>query len=455
MGWLTYQVHRRVLGARWSLQQRLTPAGRLVALGLALTGLLGMDPEQAVAGQVFALLLCLLVVARAWTWRFEARFSVQRRLPRFGTVGQRLVYSLQVHNQTGRLWRGLEVLEERTEDRPTWPQFKQWLGSGQGFRSFRLARRWPPGFGARLARVKPGFLPVLPPRGQAQGQMELLPLRRGAVRLEAVLVARRDPLGLVRGWVRVAQPQTVLILPKRYPLPPLALPGQLQYQQGGVVFASSVGESEEFVALRYYRPGDPVRHVHWRSSARVGRLVVKEFEDEFFVRHAVVLDTFAPPGQEAVFEEAVSLAASLLCTVQTQESLVDLMFVGLETVCLTTGRGVAQVDRALEVLAGVEPCRDKPFTALQALVLQHAGALSGCLCLLLAWDEPRRELARRLQALGLPLWVWVVADPAQARRIRAASEPDRPEQFLVLQAGQIEAGLRQLEAVQWRLGAGR
>src|SRR5262249_52154644 len=163
-------------------------------------------------------------------------------------------------------------------------------------------------------------------------------------------------LNLFRGFARVSLPQTVLILPKRYPLPEFALPGTHKYQQGGVAFAASVGESEEFVSLRDYRPGDPLRHVHWRSSARTGRLVVKEFEDEFFVRHALVLDTFATPEQGLAFEEAVSVAASFVSTVETQESLLDLMFVGAQAVCCTTGRGVSNAEHALGILASVQPC---------------------------------------------------------------------------------------------------
>jgi len=63
------------------------------------------------------------------------------------------------------------------------------------------------------------------------------------------------------------------------------------------------GESEEFVAMREYRRGDSLRRVHWRSTARLGELVVKEYQDEYFVRHALVLDTFCEASRDTVFEE--------------------------------------------------------------------------------------------------------------------------------------------------------
>ena len=145
------------------------------------------------------------------------------------------------------------------------------------------------------------------------------------MRFTGLTLARPDPLGIFRSFSKISAPQTVLILPRRYSIPPIALPGALRYQEGGVALAANVGRSEEFVALREYRHGDPLRHIHWRSWAKVGKPIVKEFEDEFFVRHALVLDTFTDEPRSEILEEAVSVAASFACAVLTQESLLDLL----------------------------------------------------------------------------------------------------------------------------------
>src|SRR5262249_37814742 len=203
------------------------------------------------------------------------------------------------------------------------------------------------------------------------------------------------------------------VLPRRYPVPPIGLPGTRRFQPGGVALASSVGESEEFVALRDYRPGDPRRRIHWKSWARVGRPAVREFQDEFFVRHALVLDTFSRPEPGERFEAAVSVAASLACALDTGESLLDLLFVGSRAYCLTAGRGLAHVDQLLEVLAGVRACRNQPFAALHRLVVGRADALSGCLAVLLAWDAPRQTFVRHLAELGMPTLALVVMHPRQ------------------------------------------
>jgi len=175
-----------------------------------------------------------------------------------------------------------------------------------------------------------------------------------------------ESLGLARALRPLPAPAALLILPRRYPVPPITLRGARRYQRGGIALAQSVGDSEEFVSLRDYRPGDPLKRIHWRSWARIGRPVVREYQDEFFVRHALVLDTFAAAPTPA-FEEAVSVAASFACTVGTQDSLLDLLFVGPEAHSVMAGRGVGHVDRMLEILAAVRPCRDRPFDACCAI----------------------------------------------------------------------------------------
>jgi uncharacterized protein (DUF58 family) len=178
-------------------------------------------------------------------------------------------------------------------------------------RSFRVSRRRRANL-FKLATVKDAAVPPAPPNQETEVRVELTPLRRGVLRFTGVTLARPDPLGLLRKFVTLPLPQTALILPQRYPMPPIALPGTMKYQEGGVALAASVGQSEEFVALRDYRNGDPLRHIHWRSWAKAGKPVVKEFEDEFFVRHALVLDTFTEHAHSEVFEEAVSVAASFV-----------------------------------------------------------------------------------------------------------------------------------------------
>ena len=128
----------------------------------------------------------------------------------------------------------------------------------------------------------------------------------------------------------------------------------------------------------------------------------------------------------------------------TQDSLLDLMFVGAEAYCFTSGRGIAHVDRMLEILASVRACSDRPFNTLPALVLERASLLSGCVCVLLSWDEERKKLIHLLKALGLPVLVLVITDDETTQPLDPGPMKGDPENIRRLQVGKVKEGLAQL-----------
>jgi uncharacterized protein (DUF58 family) len=440
-----FHCYRLYSGLRYRAMRRFTRVGLAILGALAIATLLGLDADKTVAYKAFTTLFSVILLGMCFGFRFRARFSIERALPRFGTVGAPLRYRVQVKNLNRRSQADLRLLENLADDRPSYVQWKAEVRDearlSSSFRVTRRRRRHP----FRRATIQETTIPTLQPGGSAEAEVQLVPWRRGVLRFTGATVVRADPLGIFRSFSRVHRPETTLILPKRYPLPALQLPGSMRYQEGGVVFSSNVGRSEEFVSLRDYRRGDPIRKIHWRSWAKVGRPIVKECEDEFFVRQALVLDTFSPQSQSEVFEEAVSLAASFACTVLTQESLLDLLFVGSETYCFTSGRGLAQTDQILEVLASVQVCANQAFEQLETAVLNHAGAVSGCICIFLAWDEARRELVRKLRLFAVPVLVMVIKQRNTGGEFPPGPMKDAPDRFHVLEAGRIEEGVAGLQ----------
>jgi uncharacterized protein (DUF58 family) len=444
--YLSFRLFFRIKG--W-LTTRFTPAGLLILGGLVASAVAGLDTNQTMAYQAFTFLLFLILMSLSWRIIFRPRFLTRRKLPPFGTAGEPLPYRIVVINGTGRkqagltLWENLERVlpdfaEFRTAREPEEPArnaFDRMVGYHRWLRLL---------YKKRPARVRAESLPFLPPHGRAEIHSEIQPLCRGKIRLDEVSIACPDPFGLFRSFVKVSAPQSVLVLPKRYPLPPLELPGSRRYQPGGIALASSVGDSEEFLSLRDYRPGDPMRRIHWKSWAKTGKPIVKEYQDEFFVRHGLILDTFQDSEQSDVFEEAVSIAASFVFTVQTQESLLDLMFVGTEAYCFTSGRGIDHVDRMLEILASVRACTNKPFKTLFPLIVERSSLLSGCICVLLSWDEERQRLIRLLKALGVPLLVLVIMESDTSEPLDPGPMKMDPQNLLRLQVGKIEGGLARL-----------
>jgi len=433
----------RLLGVieHWVLR-RFTPAGKLVLAAIVFSAVVGVDTKQSMAYQIFTFSTCLLTASVVWALFFKARVTAARMLPRFCTAGTTLQYRIAVENQSRSLQSGLEVIEDYFEIQflPGQNELQAGKGGGgnnlsSGKANHRFLSRY-----ARRGKFNRAPLPQLEPGSQAEIRLEITPRRRGRLYFRTLQVACPDPLGLFRAIVPLPVEQSLLVLPRRYPVPDLRLAGTRKYQSGGVALASSIGDSGEFIGLREYRPGDPLRRIHWKSWAKVGKPIVKEYQDEFFVRHALVLDTFLEADTSRAFEDAVSLAASFACAVDTQESLLDLMFVGLQSYCFTSGRGVDHIDRMLEILASVRTCREKPFSELPAMVFEKTSALSSCICILLEWDAQRKAFVERLQSIGVPVMALVVTGEEDAAPVFETTVKD----VYRLQAGHILEGLGQL-----------
>lgn len=412
---------------RW-IRQRFTKAGLLILSGWMAAGIFGIDTRKTLAYQLFSLLLALLLLAILASGFFRVRLTAQRKLPQFATVGETLHYQVQIQNDTPKLQRSLTLRENLKLQAPSFETFltakepgqekRNWFDNYVGYPRWLWLMRTSKGAEISeqtLSSIPPSFpknnpLPVGKNQASFSIKMTLMPLKRGYVHFTSMTFACPDPFGLFNALYTIDLPESLLVLPKRYPVGEISLSGTKKYQRGGVHLAMSVGDTEEFVSLREYRPGDPLRHIHWKSWAKIGKPVVKEFQDEFFVRHALILDTFTEQkALDESFEAAVSVAASFACAPRSHEVLLDLMFVGTAAYCFTSGRGVAQTDKLLEILACVEACTDQPFNQLSPLVKEHAASLSGCLCILLKWDTDRQHLVQLLTNAGIPSLVIIIS----------------------------------------------
>ena len=408
-----YRLFRLLYAFKQWLDRRFTAIGKAIISCLLISAIVGIDTRLTMAYQVFAFLLAILVIAILFSLRFTARFTVTRTLPRFGTVRVKLQYPIIVENQTNRIQKGLRLRENFADPRPTYSEFRNAIAVKK-YRftsiSYLYYRWWQLVSRRTKATAKIVDIPPIKAHGKTKVVMEIEPTARGIIELTGITIARRDPFSLFNACKTITLKQSLLVLPKRYQVPHLELPGSRKAQSGSTALASSVGDSEEFVSLRDYRPGDPLRKIHWKSWAKTDKPIVREEQKQFFVRHTLILDSFDSAEYSAIMEEAISVAASFACDFQTQESLLDLMFVADRAYCFTAGRGLGTTEKMLEILAGVTTCQDKSFNSLTSTVMNRVSLLSGCICILINWDEARKKLIRNLQEFNIPTLVLVVTD---------------------------------------------
>jgi uncharacterized protein (DUF58 family) len=400
---------------RW-FRRRVTPAGGLVAVTGVAAGLLGADTRLSQAHTLFAVGLSLMVVAFVARGRLRPALDIARRLPRFVTVGVPARYVVTLRNASTRTLDGLTLEERLHQPYPEAAAFARrrarasnWFDRAVGYPDWLdwLQR-------LRGVAVAPAEIPALQPGQSAEVTLTLQPLQRGIAFFEGFGVSRSDPLGLWRSLFDVAAAEVLIVLPEIHPVEWPEFGGSRHYQPGGISKASRVGDSEEFRSLRDYRPGDPLRAIHWRSWARTGRPVVKEHQEEYFTRHALVLDTASPATMDEGLEAAVSVAASFAVAGRSEDSLLDLLFVGGEAHRITAGRGLGTTDALLRVLAAVKPSSPESFAQLARAVTAHAPALSSAILVLQDWDEARARLVAALRGLQIGLRAYVVTDSGSA-----------------------------------------
>ena len=388
MEWFIYRCLR---GGYWgyrSLKQSWTTLGLGLFLLLFISGLVGIWSVQSMSHIVFFLALFMLAIA----W-FSSRWiyydcKVTRSLPRFGTVGEPLQYQVMLRNMTSTVQRGLLWKEALPDSFPRFREFVALRDRGLGWQE--SLSQWLTVVAQRRWAIAPmQDIPALAPRGKTELKGELTPLRRGALNLRGITVLCPDPLGLSYQQRTFAHEQSICILPRRYQLPALQLMASRRNQMGDQVLTDSVGEAMEFRSLRDYRPGDPTNKIHWKSWAKVGRPIVKEQQDESTVRHGLLVDSCSPLGGEAIFEEVLAIATSVLIQDPSQSALMDVMFMADTVQRVTVGQGLRQRAQILETLATLESSPEEKFEALIPMLQSRMTRLSGCICILSQAINPR------------------------------------------------------------------
>jgi uncharacterized protein (DUF58 family) len=241
-------------------------------------------------------------------------------------------------------------------------------------------------------------VPALPPGGTSVHRYAVPTARRGRLEIGPLRVDRSDPLGLAQSRTLVGDAVSLWVLPRRHPVR-VAGGGRSRHHHEGLVPDRPLRGTTDLRALREYVPGDELRHVHWRASAKIGQLLVREYVDPVQPHCTVVLDTRETTLDADAFEEAVEVAASVLWAAAGEDHHVALV-----------------TDRPGPPAGGRGP--DGGRVALDRLAA--------------ATRRPGHDLARTLEAVRRgPRGGWLVlvtgsADPAVLGAVTALREGFRP-----------------------------
>ncbi|MBX3203846.1 MAG: DUF58 domain-containing protein [Labilithrix sp.] len=370
----------------------LTDEGRTLVVVTTVVGALAADVQRTSAYFVFSMLVGLVLgsLAAARSLRFE-RATVRVSVPRRVTVGEEVTFTVSCHRD--------EAIADARSDafalRVRGP-FLTWDGSWTG----------PP----------PDEL-VVGPGERGATSMRARFIARGLHHLDSFTAARVAPLGLACGPRVSSDGVKVHVVPRIANVVRLPVAMATRHQPGGVALASKAGESMDLLGVRPYRPGDAVRDLHARTWARTGKPAVREYQQEYFTRVGVVLDTSMRDAE--LLEAAIELAAGVVAHLSRGEALIDVLVVGETVHELTVGRSLGWLDQALELLAAVEASPKLDASRLVARLEPHLAQLSTVVVIVPSApaDSEQELLERKLKDRGL-VCTMLVMDGRLAKAIR-------------------------------------
>lgn len=369
----------------WLIGFRVTAPGWIVFAGWFLTAVMGVDTIDHPVYMVVCAWTAPGVMAFTVGWLLRPKLQVSAECPARGSVGRPLAIRCTLHNPRRR------------------PQFS--LGAGLFFLPLEFERG-----------ALPAVVDAIGPGESAHCTVTLTPLRRGHYKMPGLLAYSNFPLNLYRTPAGRSEEWPLLVLPTFHPLYQFDVPLGTRYQPGGIALTSNIGESPEYIGNREYVAGDSIRHIDFRAWARLSRPAVREYQEEYYCRIALVLDTFtgkaAPPSPAGFpdFEAAVSLTAAAADALSRGEYLIDLFAAGPELHVFRAGRHTAHFENVLEILAGVGHTVDNPFARLAPALVDELNNISTVVCVLLDWDRTREHLVRAAAEAGCRVKILVVRD---------------------------------------------
>lgn len=256
--------------------------------------------------------------------------------------------------------------------------------------------------GSTLPGHRAGYVASMGGRKRAMWRARSTCRQRGRFQLGPVSATSGDPFGLFRRRIFLTASQELLVLPHVYPIANFALftgglPGR------GRSSRRALQATTNATTVREYVTGDALSRIHWRSSARYSKLMVKEFDLDPAVDAWVFLDLHdtvqAGEGQHSTEEYGVTIAATVATYLLRQDLSVGMIVNGEQREFLSLDRGDRQVERVLELLAVVKAGPGPELKEALSLDAFHFGRNTVAIIITPSdsrdWHEGVRHLQRR------------------------------------------------------------
>lgn len=402
-----YRLYKSNSSASEGFGHRITVFGYLVItfFSIALTLRLSSASNSLFGLVSFLAATCIfsiiLVLFR------KASVEVKRELPSVGTVGEKLSYDVVIKNNSMFKLTSTRLVELVQTVIPSEEVFINSVEPGEekrnAFDRLFVVYRWK-----WLTEMREEFSSkVSAPieiKGKAEERvtMSILPKRRGYIKLSNMRLLLPDPFFLFQKCKKIPQSSSqVLILPSMYSVLPIVADGNMQSYKSGDIASHLIGQSSEFVGLREYRAGDQIRNLDWKSWAKTGEPYVREYEDTFESKLGVFIDTAVAPSHYQEFEESISLAASFVSADQYQNGIVEHLFIQNQEGVKALSRTLDKVEKMQQILACADMEVDADTKELLASIGKRSKDLNTLIMLFCKWDEEKRELVNKIEALGI------------------------------------------------------
>jgi uncharacterized protein (DUF58 family) len=325
---------------RWigyRMEYRISTAGWIYIAATLLVALAALNTGNNLLFLILACLISVILMSGILSSISLAGVELRVELPEHIFAGQTLRATVELHNEKLML-----------------PSF-----------GLRVEAAVAKGAPAAAVLETPVFFPYLPRQERVKQSVPVAFLRRGLHVQDTFRIVTRFPFGFLQKTRRLALKSEALVYPQVDTSSELAdmFPGI-----EGSLESHSKGRGHDLHALREYLPTDSARHVHWKASARMGSLMVREFAREDDRRVLLVLDPYSGSMEnntkavaEERFERAVSLCAGIAWHFYERAAQLEFRGAGIETRLAPAEENIFAILRYLAVAEPEKPGAESPL----------------------------------------------------------------------------------------------